>query len=240
MDKFKNRLKFFGVGFSFGIIAVIFFFGERGCSWLPQNRIKNLIAEKEIQISDSLFEVLYCLDGNEEEIYDLLNRSGSVHFSESETKSEPKIYLFSNSKDLKVRFSIYEYYSEIISISREEKSCNTTINSSSQIKKALPLPDKIVNSIIESNELSFYPQAECQLNCYQITKKEIAEFHKTAKINMSLSKPWISVNYQNLKENKTYFLEGDFKGMKLGVLYEIGENRTRIKLVLNKDGDCDC
>jgi len=240
MDKFKNRLKFFLVGFSFGIIAVIFFFGERGCSWLPQNRIKNLIAEKEILISDSLYEVLKCLDGNEEEIYDLLNRSGSVHFSESETKTEPKIYLFSNSKDLKVRFSIQEFYSEIISISREGKSCNSSIASSSQTKKALPLPDKIVNSIIESNEMSFYPQAECQLNCYQITKKEIAEFHKIAKINMSLSKPWVKPSADIKALNKTYFLEGDYKGMRLGVLYEIGENRTRIKLVLNESQDCDC
>ena len=54
MDKFKNRIKYFLVGLSIGVILVYFMFGNRGCSWLPENRVKNMIGEKEIVVGDSV------------------------------------------------------------------------------------------------------------------------------------------------------------------------------------------
>ena len=45
MGKFLRRLKFYAVGLGIGTIFTFMIFGNRGCSWLPDNRVKNMIAD---------------------------------------------------------------------------------------------------------------------------------------------------------------------------------------------------
>ncbi len=241
MDKFKDRLKYYLIGFTFGIIAVVFFFGERGCSWLPGNRVKNSIAEKEIIYGDSIKALLECSNYTNDDIYNLLNSSGDIDFSESKTREKPKKYVFYGDSDLRVVFALFEEpnnkYSEIIEINAK---CKTSI--SNYHKQIVPLPKQIVSSIIESHEYTYYPEAKCEMECYNLTKKDIKLFHKTATINMEKSMPWVSTQIKNNNPemaDKLYYLEGKIKGENFGVLYEIGENRTRIKRVIGTK-NCDC
>jgi len=242
MQKFRDRLKYYLIGFTFGIIAVIFFFGERGCSWLPGNRVKNSIAEKEIIYGDSIKALLDCSNYTNEDIYNLLNSSGDIDFSESQTHEIPKKYVFYGENDLRVVFALYEEeqdeYSEIIEIN---SNCKASI--SNYHKQIFPLPNKIIASIIESHEYTYYPEAQCEMDCYHITKEEIKEFHKTAVIDMSESRPWVKTEIKNNNPqlaDKLYYLKGKIKGQDFAVLYEIGENRTRIKKVIgNKKCDCN-
>lgn len=241
MQKFTDRLKYYLIGFTFGIIAVVFFFGQRGCSWLPGNRVKNTISEKEIIFGDSIKALLECSKFSNEDIYNLLNSSGDIDFSESHPRETPKKYVFYGDNDLRVVFALYEQsgneYSEIVEINAK---CKTSLTNTH--KQIVPLPNHIVSSIIESHEFTYYPEAKCEMKCYNITKKDIKQFHKTAVINMEKSRPWVSTEIKNNNPDmadKLYYLEGDLKGKFFGVLYEIGENRTRIKRVIG-DKTCDC
>jgi hypothetical protein len=53
MDSLLKRLKYYGIGFGIGLVFVIFFFQNRGCSWTPTNRIRTAIQERVVVIPDS-------------------------------------------------------------------------------------------------------------------------------------------------------------------------------------------
>lgn len=91
MDKFINRLKFYGIGFGIGLVFVFMFFQNRGCSWLPSNRVKNSILDRIIVVSDSEKALLKSKGITNDEIINLLN-SGNVDFDKSIKDGKTKIY----------------------------------------------------------------------------------------------------------------------------------------------------
>ena len=231
MKTFKERIKFYLIGFGIGIIGVAFIFGQRSCDWLPGNQVKNTIAEKRIIYSDSIKSKMDCAKITSTEIYNLLDSDGDVDFSESNPQLDNKEYVFYGENDLKVRFSIHKEFTEIIAV---ESECSTLVPF--ETKQTLPLPQHIVTSIIESNEFMYYDQAEFQIDCYGLKDQDVRAFHKTALINMDKSQAWPQGKGET-KKNKYYYLEGIIDGKTYGIVYEIGENRTRIKDILG-EGDC--
>ncbi|PHR26277.1 MAG: hypothetical protein COA38_15290 [Fluviicola sp.] len=89
---FMRRLKFYGVGFGLGLVFVFFFFQNRGCSWLPGNRVKNTILERVMVISDETAEAFEKKGVTEEDVVAALN-DGSVLFGESNKNKESKVYV---------------------------------------------------------------------------------------------------------------------------------------------------
>jgi hypothetical protein len=231
MKTFKERIKFYLIGFGIGIIGVAFIFGQRSCEWLPGNQVKNTIAEKKIIYSDSIKSIMDCAKITSENIYNLLDSDGDVDFSESNPQLKNKEYVFNGENDLKVRFSIHKEFSEIIAVESDCKSENP-----STLTLTLPLPQSIVTSIIESNEFMYYDQAEFQIDCYGLKDEDVRAFHKTALINMDKSEAWPKGKGET-KKNKYYYLEGLINGKDYSIIYEIGENRTRIKHIIG-EGDC--
>lgn len=97
MSTFLRRLKYYGIGFGVGLIFVFFFFQNRGCSWLPDNRVKNAILDRVIVMSDDeTFHFHKAMIYNED-IINLLN-DGDVDFKKSKTEGEMKIYFIKNDK----------------------------------------------------------------------------------------------------------------------------------------------
>ena len=231
MKTFKERIKFYLIGFGIGIIGVAFIFGQRSCEWLPGNQVKNTIAAKKIMYSDSIKNIMDCAKITSTEIYNLLDSDGDVDFSESNPHLKNKEYVFYGEDDLKIRFAFHKEFTEIIAV---ESDCSTT--ASHQTKQTLPLPQSIVTTIIESNEFMYYDQAEFQIGCYGLKDKDVRAFHLTALINMEKSQAWPEGKGET-KKNKYYYLEGLIGGKPYAIVYEIGENRTRIKDILG-EGDC--
>ncbi len=231
MKTFKERIKFYLIGFGIGIIGVAFIFGQRSCDWLPGNQVKNTIAEKKIIYSDSIKSIMECANVTNSDIYNLLDSDGDVDFSESNPQLENKEYVFYGEDDLKVRFSIHKEFTEIIAV---QSTCQSSESSAS--KQTLALPQSIVTSIIESNEFKYYDQAEYQIECYGLKDEDVRAFHKSALINMDKSEAWPKGKGET-KKNKYYYLEGLIDGEAYSIIYEIGENRTRIKDIL---GEADC
>lgn len=92
MENWKRRLKYYGIGFGLGLIFVFFFFQNRGCSWLPGNRVKNAILDRCVVISDGTEQKMKESGLTEQEVVSVLN-DGDVLFSESDKEGDLKVYL---------------------------------------------------------------------------------------------------------------------------------------------------
>lgn len=230
MDKFKNRIKYYLVGFLMGIIAITFFFGQRGCAWLPGNRVKTTITEQKIVVGDSIQALLNCLADDSQPIFDLLNTDGDVNFGESETEGHPQRYRIENGNGLVVDFKIYDNYSEIVSVKSPEITCDVSALTN-QVKHRLILPKKIINQIIDQHAFTFYDIAKCQMACYGIPEEDVVLLHKSGK------------NYRTSERedlvNRIFIVTTNYNGTDYDITYEIGENRTRIKSI-SGHADCHC
>lgn len=89
---FMRRLKYYGIGFGLGIVFVFFFFQNRGCSWLPGNRVKNTILDRVMVVSDETLEAFDKKGITKEDVVEALN-TGSVAFGESNKNNESKVYV---------------------------------------------------------------------------------------------------------------------------------------------------
>lgn len=91
-SSFLRRLKFYGIGFGLGLVFVFFFFQNRGCSWLPGNRVKNTILERVMVVSDETAADFKKYGLSKKDVINALN-DGDVVFSESDKNSESKVYV---------------------------------------------------------------------------------------------------------------------------------------------------
>ena len=239
MNKFKNRIKYYLIGFLMGIVAVAFFFGQRGCTWLPGNRVKAVIAENNIIVGDSILEVLNCLADDSQPIFDLLNTDGDVDFGQSQTRTEPKIYKIDGANDLSVYFKLFKdqndhNYSEIIEITSPKLDCQVSVPN--RHKQPLLLPRKLIMQIIEAHKFTYYPIIDCQTTCYDIDSDSLKTIHRKATFIETPDIPGLI--------NKVYNLTVNYYGSDYVIQYEIGENRTRIKNIklvdTNRPDLCEC
>jgi hypothetical protein len=131
MESFLRRLKYYGIGFGLGLVFVFFFFKNRGCSWLPENRVKNTVLERLIVLNDKEFQTLHEKGLSEKDILDVLN-TGDVMFNESIKNTNPKVYVMQKEfkgKNMKFYFTLPNdsFVSELfISKSSPKKIKNST------------------------------------------------------------------------------------------------------------------
>jgi hypothetical protein len=91
MKAFLRRLKFYGIGFGIGLVFVFFFFQNRGCSWLPGNRVKNTILGRVIVLSDSQESLLAANGLKADDALAFLN-DGDIRFGKSKKAGNPQVY----------------------------------------------------------------------------------------------------------------------------------------------------
>lgn len=91
-SNFLRRLKYYGIGFGIGCIFVFFFFRNRGCSWTPENRVKNSILDRVITANDVEWQFIQSKGFTAEDIEQVLN-DGDVVFSESKKDGDTKVYV---------------------------------------------------------------------------------------------------------------------------------------------------
>src|SRR5690606_27248461 len=92
MTNFWRRLKYYGFGFLLGMLFLVFFFNNRGCSWLPGNRVKNTILDRLIVVSDETQMIMDQKGIKNDDLIEALN-DGNVLFDESNKNDENKAYL---------------------------------------------------------------------------------------------------------------------------------------------------
>lgn len=87
-----RRFKIYGVGFGIGLMFVLLLTENRGCSWLPANRVKNSILERILVANESSDAKLRAYEIDKTELENALN-AGKVLFSQSKKTSAFKFYL---------------------------------------------------------------------------------------------------------------------------------------------------
>lgn len=112
MKGLLRRFKYYGIGFTIGLIFVIFFFQNRGCAWLPANRVKNTLLDKVLVLPETEKAKIEAANISNEELISFLD-DGSIIFGESlkDQNKYPKVYIFEKEfegKLTRVQFSIYE------------------------------------------------------------------------------------------------------------------------------------
>jgi len=142
MESFLRRLKYYGIGFGFGLLFVIFFFKNRGCSWLPSNRVKDSVQQRVLVLPEDQKE---SLDSKGIKVADIkyIIETGDVDFSESLKHSDPKVYLVEgttvNGKDAQLFVTLPEE-SFIAEIHVKESSIKKIKNSADGKGKMILFP----------------------------------------------------------------------------------------------------
>ncbi|MEY4603066.1 MAG: hypothetical protein RIT43_358 [Bacteroidota bacterium] len=91
MDTFLRRLKYYGIGFLLGLLFVVFFFKNRGCSWLPSNRVKTAILERVIVLAEQEKKILKSKGVSKKDLLQLIQES-EISFSKSRRSGKEKAY----------------------------------------------------------------------------------------------------------------------------------------------------
>lgn len=89
-NTFLRRLFYYLIGVSIGLIFVFFVFGNRGCSWLPQNKVKETIKHKILINASKKISA--------KNIQKILEDS-EVNFDKSNKNNAFKTYLFESSEN---------------------------------------------------------------------------------------------------------------------------------------------
>lgn len=127
MSTLGKRLLYYFTGFGIGIIFVIFFFQNRGCSWTPNNRVRQAIVDRIIVINDSFKSEMLERGISEEMIRNVLTK-GTIDFKGSKKNGNPKVYKLHNDI-LKLNFTLPEnsFISEVtVGYSDTKKTENST------------------------------------------------------------------------------------------------------------------
>ncbi len=215
--KFIHRLKYFLVGFGIGLIAVFFFFKDRGWDWLPGNRVTKFILTNPMEIDEDFLLVL-----NENKIKtDLLFNTiekGSVLFSESETKERVKNYKIElDTFKLTILVSFEDSLSTIINLNNLKNKQNQKIVSTPFYPSDSLFFSKILKKEIKANDLFL-----CQLKKEELNYDSIITHLKNNILLREFSRPY-------KKPNPIYFSEMNFNGNKMIIHMEEGSKKIRLK-----------
>lgn len=228
-----NRFAYYLSGVGIGLIGVYIVFGNRGCSWLPENRVKNSIAEREIRAGDSIRRLMECKEIDRKDVYRFLKEDGTVRFSKSKPKGEPKEYRIEGEKDgraLAMRYALYDSVAEIIAVEDDRHNCTTSMGNFH--KTVIELPDDEVIAIIESHELRILAKAMCAMSCYDLAESEVRRFHASARVDLQRSN-------SRSQPHPIYWMKGEIDGLHYAFEYVIGNSRTRISTIVGEEA-CAC
>jgi len=188
MKSLLKRFKYYMIGFSIGTIFVIFFFQNRGCAWLPGNRVKNTFLDKVLVLPESEKEAFNRIGLSNKDVI-LFLQDGSVNFPESIKNPSvyPKAYIIEKEVDgqlMRLQFTLYEdsYISPIHVLQDKEEA--KIYESMSGLGDIIRIPrDSALVFIANDSRL------QCKSKGLRsFSQKKIAEsFLKTGKINFSKS-----------------------------------------------------
>lgn len=209
MDSFVRRLKYYGIGFGIGLLFVFIFFQNRGCSWLPSNRVKNSFLDRLIVIPDSEKAAMDAIKLTKEDVVNVLN-DGEVSFDESIKEGNTKVYVLEKEYEGKgnVRFYFTLPKESFISeVHMSEKSSRLVKNTTKGYGEIVHFPKDDYLVYVDSSKL---------LNCQQeilglINPQDILKtLKKNGKIDFS------KTNYAQRPKVEQYLLFTDKKKREIG------------------------
>jgi hypothetical protein len=188
MDSFLRRLKYYGIGFGIGLLFVFVFFQNRGCSWLPSNRVKNSFLERVIVVSEEQGKAMSEKGITVKDVVAALN-DGDVDFGESKKSSDsnPKVYAVDKELDGKGNVRFYftlpaeSFITEVNFTAKNAVSVQNSINGKGRI---LRFPNEKNLLFVDSSKVT-----RCQLQVLGLSenKKLYRQWKRSARINFEKS-----------------------------------------------------
>ena len=185
MKSFLRRLKFYGIGFGIGIVFVFFFFQNRGCTWLPSNRVKNSILDRVIVIGDEQEKLLAKHGISKDEVINFLN-DGDVEFGKSKKAGNPQVYSLKkelNGKQVELWFTL-PANSFISEVQWPEGSIQKAGNTLKGTGEMIHFPN--VKSMVYMGDEKYFLCQQDQLGLIS-TKEVFNRLKKTGHIDFTLS-----------------------------------------------------
>lgn len=93
MTNFLRRLGYYGIGFGIGMLFLIFFFKNRGCSWLPSNRVRDAFATRLIVLHPDEAKQFKQLGISTKTLLAAIDEA-DISFSASKKQGDLKVYQF--------------------------------------------------------------------------------------------------------------------------------------------------
>ena len=216
MKTFFERLKIYAIGFAIGMVFVFFFFQNRGCSWLPDNRVKNSILDRVIVLHTDVESKLKQKGINPEEVINLLN-DGEVDFSKSQKDGLSKVYLLSKDK-LKLYFTLPNE-SFISEVRMANVSVNKVQNSTQGEGRMIHFP--------KDNDLVFADTSK-KVSCQQQALGMIENRKILKKIKSNGRIDFGKSDFKMKPKSLQYIYFTDSKGRKIGATAVWYKNKINI------------
>jgi len=220
--KLSNRIKYYLLGFSLGLILVFFIFGTRGCEWLPNNRVLKSISSSQLYISQKNKCLLDC-NSSIEKVFHLIEK-GDVDFSKSLTNNRVREYYIEH-EGMKLMIAIdpNDSTSTIITTNSPSKNCECKSVPNNLVP--LYMPNKMALKKLSAKPLTIDSVFQCQLNCLNINKKVINKVFDKGVILMAHS-------YPKRKPNPSFLIELQDNDRRLLLLVKEGATKTRLKQIV--------
>jgi hypothetical protein len=164
MNSIWRRLLYYGIGLMIGLLFVIFFFGNRGCSWLPENRIKSSIFSQ-VLVLDTTAMVAEFTDS----MYVVTIVEADVNLGLSLRQGEPKAYYFANKKKgNKARFFQVTFETDgvvgiVKTIPQDQKA---KIQTGNYWYPIIHVPG-------DSNFISFHEDVQAKIDFFKLNRQQI-------------------------------------------------------------------
>ena len=229
---FWRRLRFYLIGVSLGLVISFSFFKNRGCAWLPGNRILNQLSSSLILCTDSVRCLMHCSGIADEDVFVLI-KNGDVLFKESETESSPKKYVVqgnrkSDESEFKLAFVMRDSTAEVNVVSGSN-SCNCSHEDNSTAK-ILMMPEEMTRELFLSKDISATSHSDCQIKCRGWDGSAIRTMILEGRIDYSKSQP-------RAHPHPLYSVQADSVILSL----ELTEKKTRVLNVeMVNDSLCLC
>lgn len=180
-SSFIRRLKFYGIGFGLGLIFVIFFFQNRGCSWLPGNRVKNMVLERVMVVNDETAEAFAKKGLTKNDAIAALN-DGSVLFGDSDKQNESKVYAVEHEGNTFLFTLPHESFISEVKLGGKAKKTKTSTEGIGTIWR-FPADKNLV--YLDSSEV-----LQCQMDQLKLedAKAVFGKIKKSGKINFERTK----------------------------------------------------
>jgi len=236
--KFWRRARYYMMGLGIGTLLVFFMFKGKGCSWLPENRVLDEIHLGTILLSDKVKCELICNEISEEDLYEVFaEHRGSVVFSESEPREDPKMYVIETKDEaFKLRLTLKDSVARINALMSANKAvCNCTDVSDSTYTLFNKPVSKLMKELfyVEGKIIKFNKKAKCEMACYNLTNEDINAFiDGKPKWNKARSRP-------NAKP-AIYVFENEINSRPYQLVFEDAGRRTRLIEILSSEQSCDC
>ena len=92
MESFWRRLRYYGLGFGLGLILTFGIFNTRGCSWMPENRVKDAINKRVWIFDNQSIQSFYTLHKLNDKKFHRLIQDADISFTKSIRHGRHKVY----------------------------------------------------------------------------------------------------------------------------------------------------